>query len=211
MQAINHAVNHWGVNIISMSFHLSGEPEDVKAAISNASQRGVLFFAAAGNNLQYKQPSIAFPAILHSVFCINSHNDNTKDSDFTPHPRNHSPNFMVIGQSLEGPDGNNGTKYMSGTSCATPIAAAFAAMVLDYIREHLGHCPLDDQEKLDLLKEANVMKWVFFHCMVEGGTQKLGEYNVVKPGLLFREGWRPEKIFSQIIAGIERRTELQLQ
>lgn len=210
MQAINHAVDVWKVDIISMSFHLAGEPANVKAAISHGSGNGVLFFAAAGNNLHYKPGSIAFPALLHSVFCINSHNDNTKGSDFTPHARNHSPNFMAIGQNLEGPGENNTTKFMNGTSCATPIAAAFAAMVIDYTREHEKHCPPEIKTQLELLKEDNAMKYVFFDCMVDKNIGKLGKYNVLKPRLLFREDWGPEIIFPRIIAGIERRSELFL-
>jgi len=93
LQAINHAAKIWGVDIISMSFHLYGEPPDVRKTIITASERGVLFFAAAGNSLHAEDNSLAFPATLDNVICINAHDDSSRRTKFTPLERTHRPTW----------------------------------------------------------------------------------------------------------------------
>lgn len=98
---------------------------------------------------------------------------------------------------------------MSGTSCATPIAAAYAAMVLDFVKS-VKLSDVDDAARDELvrkLKRVKTMKHIFWSQMVERrGT--LGKFNVVKPGLLFaakRDG-KPSsdsEVFSKLKNGID--------
>jgi len=72
---------------------------------------------------------------------------------------------------------------MSGISCAAPIAAAYAAMILGFVERLNGDAKLTETKQKSFSKEENmfkniyVMKSVFCTCMVEHNklTRKLGE------------------------------------
>ncbi|KAF8851524.1 hypothetical protein BDZ45DRAFT_660408 [Acephala macrosclerotiorum] len=193
-KAIRYAVDEWKVDIISMSFNLHGSTRLVKDAIDCAKSQGVLMFAAACNDLHMKEESIGFPAReVASVFCVNSHNGNRKPSDFTPVNLSERANFAVLGEGLEGPGKASTSQFMNGTSCATPIAAAFAATVLDFSIQLSSKVNTKvwerSMEKVwvdgkNELKDSWLMKKVFFHLMVE--DPKRGQYNAIKPWMLFR-------------------------
>ncbi|OTA64055.1 subtilisin-like protein [Hypoxylon sp. EC38] len=192
-EATKYAVNTWDVDIISMSFHLSQESQSVKDAISEYANRGVLFFAAAGNSFHGEKSSVAFPGTFRDVICIYSHDENYRASSFAPVQRNWGANFAVIGEGLLGPGGEDSKKHMNGTSCSTSIAAAFAASVLHFSRiyeDELTRLNFNESDKMKLkrLKEHRVMKKVFFDLMVEPGTKAVGKHNIVNPTHLFTIG-----------------------
>jgi len=133
MQAITHAVDEWRVDIINMSFSLEREPAIVERAIGHAASKRVLMFAAASNNKFNREVPIGFPACLGDrVICINAHGGSNSPCEFSPSPEQGRANFALPGQGIPVTLPGGTVDVVQGTSCATPIAAGIAALVLDF-------------------------------------------------------------------------------
>ncbi|KAH7378165.1 hypothetical protein BKA64DRAFT_251663 [Cadophora sp. MPI-SDFR-AT-0126] len=151
---------NWNVDIITMSFGFYGISPVVRAAIRQALAKPVLIFAAASNNGTRR--AIAFPASMTGVFCINSATGDGGRSSFNPEPKA-DKNFSIIGENIV----SSWTTYqnakpqrsMSGTSVATPMAAAVAALVLEYVLQNDPESTLLKQ--LDEFKEYDGMSKIF--------------------------------------------------
>ncbi|EFX03022.1 peptidase s8 and s53 subtilisin kexin sedolisin [Grosmannia clavigera kw1407] len=101
--AISHAVDEWGVDIISMSF---GWPSSnfeghsvLEAAIDKAYGKKVLMFAAASNS--GGRLGRAYPASSTHVICVHSTNTNGTRSDFSPTAAPNAISIATIGESVE--------------------------------------------------------------------------------------------------------------
>lgn len=106
----------------------------------------MLVFAAASNDGY--NAGLAYPAWNSRVFCIYSLNEYGLPSCFNPSPDEQSgcgggvDGLSIVGEHVRGawpsqlsPGGvNHHTRTMSGTSFATPVAAALAACVLGFAR-----------------------------------------------------------------------------
>jgi subtilisin family serine protease len=150
LQAIDHAVKKWEVNIISMSFGFSFKSgrrhEKMHTAISNASDNNVVMFTAASNNGNRDETPIAYPARDLRIICINASDGDGNKMFFNPPPDDEGNNFSVIGRGFPStwpaavpakgsydPEDRPGLwKYSSGTSVATPVAAALAAVIMQF-------------------------------------------------------------------------------
>jgi hypothetical protein len=138
--ALTHAIDSKGVDIISMSF---GWPEDndteLQDLILRAKSKRVLLFAATSNDGFRSRSGIAYPARSEDVIGIDAANEEGKPLGSNPRDTSPSIRFTAPGLSvlstypthLE----SSGQKRMSGSSCATPIAAATAACVLVFARQ----------------------------------------------------------------------------
>lgn len=140
-----------------MSFGLKAPDPDIKAQVLNAyakpDGKQVILCAAASNDGNRR--GVAFPANDIHVFCINASDGDGIPAPFTPLPRTDNVNFSILGVNVlstwptfANADPNSkqkkgvlvsgkleGTaKYMSGTSMATPFAAALIANVFAYGR-----------------------------------------------------------------------------
>lgn len=137
-----------------MSFGLKARSPDVEAQIINAYRKQVILCAAASNDGIRR--GVTFPANDMHVFCINASNGDGIPAPFTPPPRADNVNFSILGMNVlstwptfanANPNSKQkkgvllndkkleGTaKYMSGTSMATPVAAALIANVFAYGR-----------------------------------------------------------------------------
>lgn len=142
MQAIQYATDTWKVDIIVMSFGFEEEQQSIRDAIEHAAREGVLIFAAASNDGHNNAYGAAWPARAKEVICVHSGTVYGRPSEYTPGPRD-GQRIMVLGEYVKSawpeqiPDTSGGYKYMSGTSCAAPIAAGIAATVLYYSRSFL--------------------------------------------------------------------------
>lgn len=148
LQAIDHAVNVWHVDIISMSFGWPSSDFDgyneLQDAIDRAYHKQVLMFAAASNsggNL-----GRAYPASSSHVFCVHSTDTHGNRSGFSPTHEKDTVNFATVGESVQSAwptflcDDVPGQSYLvsrSGTSYATPILVGIVAFLLQYARLHL--------------------------------------------------------------------------
>ncbi|KAL6900066.1 hypothetical protein GGI43DRAFT_406221 [Trichoderma evansii] len=141
-RAIKWAHKDKHAHIISMSFGL-GITQNVETdrAIVAAKRDGITMFAAAANSGGNKPR--AYPSNRGSpVICVHASDGLGNDGGISPDPLPDEPNFSTLGISIaskwKGDD-----VFKSGTSFATPIAAALAADVLEFARYR---CDLDEFE-----------------------------------------------------------------
>ena len=135
------------------------EAESILQAIRYAYRKDVTLFAAASNDVHNRTDGVAWPARAAEVICVHA-----ADGDGIP---KHTPGaadgqrVMVLGicvgsswpervhtrksEQAAGLHVRKDFKYMSGTSCAAPIAAGIAAIVLDYAQHLLKQ---DDWKRL---------------------------------------------------------------
>lgn len=124
-----------------MSFGFGNRNDMLYDEIKYAASKDVLIFAAASNDGKNRPDGVAWPAKETSVICVHSGDGLGNSSSFTPSPKDNM-RIMVLGEcvpsawppKLKSP---GDLKYMSGTSCAAPIAGGIAAVILDYSRGFL--------------------------------------------------------------------------
>ncbi|KAF3910745.1 Subtilisin [Orbilia brochopaga] len=153
VERIANAINHFSepgedhVDILSLSFGFPKYDDVLKPindAIRNARSNGVIIFAAAGN--EGGNASVFWPASLHEtgdVIRINSSDGKGSPSSFNPDPEI-GRWICTLGQAVPScqadlrarPDGHPQVIYRSGSSFATPIAAAIAAIILG-VMDHI--------------------------------------------------------------------------
>jgi hypothetical protein len=118
------------VDIITMSFGLSGWDGEVFDAIERATKSTILFAAASNGGGNGRR---TFPATHSRVFCI--HASDGKGNDYggmNPSTEGYHDNWSTLGVAIKFHwDGQVMCK--SGTSYATPIAAAAVANAFDYL------------------------------------------------------------------------------
>jgi hypothetical protein len=154
---------------------------EIQDAVDYASSKKALVFAAASNNKANEENPIGYPArVKEYVVCINSSSGQDVRSSFSPHGQAGRENFSTVGESVEAAwplELNNGhnLKRQSGTSCATPIAAGIAALILEYSRQ-IGFPKIQHSQHL---KQLPGMKKVLFECMTARNTDRT--YNYLKP------------------------------
>lgn len=149
-------MDEWKVDIVVMSFGFGSKNEVVYDAIKYAAFNDVLMFAAASNDGKNRPDGVSWPAIESHVICIHSGDGYGNQSSFTPSPKENM-RIMVLGEcvrsawppNLDLPGDN---KDMSGTSCAAPIAAGVAAVILDYARGFLSRQEWESLHRIDSMR-----------------------------------------------------------
>ena len=126
IRAINYAVHH-NANILNMSFSFALPSNALKMTLNNATLRGVIAVAAAGNN---GQQTLVYPAAYNNVMGVASTSNNDTLSTFS----NYGPNLVWVGAPGEGvvtlyPYGTYAATW--GTSFSTPFVAGGAALLLN--------------------------------------------------------------------------------
>ncbi|KAF4631184.1 hypothetical protein G7Y89_g6948 [Cudoniella acicularis] len=138
-EAIKYAIDVWHVDIITISFGYWIEDNMIEEIILKARASKVLVFAAASNEGVSRPESIAFPARLSTVMCVNSANGDGTSSSFNPKASDDCWKFSALGEAVKSawpPEiGEGEEKRQSGTSVATPIAATTAALILEFARQ----------------------------------------------------------------------------
>lgn len=196
-KAINWAVEQ-EVDLINMSFGFLYPQRIVKEAIKNAQAKGILVFAAMSNDGNNSPGGPAWPARDPSlVIGVHSCREGgRKTSDFTPPHVPHSHNFMVVGENVvtHWPLAKGGGfRLDDGTSFATPVATAIAALLLAFVWQ--GMCKKEREAaktfiNLDELHQIDGMRKVLSHISNEGENEK---FSYIHPAL-FWKGFNPTGI-----------------
>jgi subtilisin family serine protease len=142
-KAIDWAIQR-KVHIISISWGIKDDIPTISTALNEALNAGILIFASASNSgANYP---ITFPARLHGIFCIGSSDGLGAPSTFNPLSKDEK--YSVLGEAVSGAcpkhlsdkrgyNSKEQTVRQDGTSTATPIAAAIAALFIDYSRQFM--------------------------------------------------------------------------
>ncbi|RSL95714.1 hypothetical protein CDV31_013772 [Fusarium ambrosium] len=152
-EAIDLATNEWKVDMIIMCFGFEEPIPLIRKAIDKASkaEKPPLFFAATSNDGAHK--SMAWPAREMSVIGISSTTSDGSVSTFNPSENKAHSILYAFGEGVPvkvadpGNPDDHITEYVSGTSYATPVAAALAANLLGCTRMLVETCPLEDRAK----------------------------------------------------------------
>jgi hypothetical protein len=130
-EGIYHAVNA-GANVINLSLGSTGDSPILRELIRTATQQGVVFFSAAGN-----QPvtTPTYPAAYPEVIAVTAGDRNGQIANYAN--RGSFVDLMTPGTSIVP---FNGQSYLvNGTSTATAYASGIAAGLADVN----GRCPPD--------------------------------------------------------------------
>ena len=188
-----------------MSFGFPQAVPEIAKAIEHARRENVLMFAAAsncgGNNPR------SWPARLDEVMCIYATNGHGNKYNKNPTAARNQNNFAVLGSSVNAlwPPNSQGSDHWvrkSGTSTASPIAAAIAGIVISALRRseegYLDELRLAkaarerEQEtyrrKMQGLGRARSMASVF--RLMVGDEGERDTYQYVAPWRLFHTSYR---------------------
>lgn len=134
MQALKWAGERADIINLSFSLGLQAHPE-VEPVIKDLISRQKLIFAAASN--EGPLGARMWPANRHGVFAIHATNDSGDyNTTLNPGIKSHGDNFAVFGSQVQSYwDGKH--RSITGTSFASPVAAAIAANVLEIARRTL--------------------------------------------------------------------------
>jgi hypothetical protein len=134
-----------GMDIVSMSFGWPSHKDDeLHKAIERVKAKKLLLFAATSNDSGRAGASMAYPASADEVIGIDAADGFGNPSKFNP-PEGGDFRFAALGEAVRSAypvhrgvmrgEQTPGWRRMSGTSCATPIAAGIAGLVLEFARQ----------------------------------------------------------------------------
>ncbi|KLU90407.1 hypothetical protein MAPG_10261 [Magnaporthiopsis poae ATCC 64411] len=177
----------WDVDIITMSFGFQKQIEPVEAALRKALNRGKIIFAAASNSGARRE--IAFPAWVDGVLCVNSATGDGIPSTFNPLAQARK-NLAILGENVRSawissqqptPEPKHKeTRSMSGTSMATPIAAAVVSLLLEVaINPGLPEARHIFEHYLPKIRKSEGVRTI-----LEKASHERGGYMVINPKFL---------------------------
>ncbi|KAI0441645.1 peptidase S8/S53 domain-containing protein [Xylaria telfairii] len=191
-KAIEWAIRH-KVHLVNMSFGYKDWNAEIDKALKKARELDIVVFAAASNFGNHNQ--VAWPARdRERAICVHSSIDlGTICSTFTPKAYPRTTNFMVVGESVcsHWPvSKGGGFRMMSGTSTATPVATAVAALLLAFTRQNAVDKTKKDKVE-DEIGPVRLEELQNMRSLLEHVCEKVGEYYWIHPELLWR-GYKSE-------------------
>ncbi|MCB0385711.1 MAG: S8 family serine peptidase, partial [Bdellovibrionales bacterium] len=127
--AIDYAISK-GVKIMSNSWGSSQGSQSLHDAVKRASDAGILFVAAAGNDSQNNDRFGSYPANYNEINMISvaATDENDNMASFSSYGAN-SVHVGAPGVNILSTVNNNSYANLSGTSMATPLVAGLAALL----------------------------------------------------------------------------------
>lgn len=179
--AIEHAVKNWEVDIISMSFGFPSVIFKMDQALKLAAMNDVLLFAAASNDGANEDITRAWPARDDSkVFCIHATDSMGNSWKGNPPKEFATHNFATLGENVLTTGKQDKMVGKTGTSMATPIAAATAALLIDFSR--LPKMKGKKFDHIDSVATFQGMKRLLLATSPKTGD---GNFRYIKPWHLF--------------------------
>ncbi len=172
--SIDKAVDEWDVDIITMSFGFRRLQEDMARAIKNAANREILMFAAA-SNVGFGDGIPRYPARGDRVFCIFSCDGYGESSKYNPTSRSRDFDFCALGEDV--PISGQSSKRVSGTSVAAPIAAATAALILEFSRLPL----IANQHEIERKQRLKEQRIAAMRQILEDMSDERQNRRVIRP------------------------------
>jgi hypothetical protein len=211
LQAIRYAVEVWHVDILSMSFGYESMVEVIDDALKFAGDHKVLLIAAASNVGSNTAYSRRWPSERDNVISVRAAEGRGFEWEGNPPPDSYDYNFSTLGVmvpvwSVPNDKDQSEQIYRTGTSIATPIAAAIAASVLEFVRTTEGRyvesCAPPEKRNRQRrlaratreLSQARGMCKVFLMM-----AEKTGRFDYVQPANLLGRYMTPEKLLEQIL------------
>jgi subtilisin family serine protease len=181
--AITHAVNTWQVDIISMSFGFPSWISHISDALTTAAANNVVMFASASNEGGNTTIPKAWPARDDRVFCIHATDSAGNSYKYNPPRTFEYANFATLGENVLSAWRRKETQAKSGTSIATPIAAATAALFIDFSRLP----KLRNQQPIRHLPQVASFQGI--KALLLASSLKTGEQNFryIKPWHIFEK------------------------
>lgn len=199
------------IDIISISLGFNQKTKtllSIQEALLSAYAHKIIIFAAASNS-GATVTKLAYPANQNEVIWIGSSDGLGVTSGFTPSHTvsNTYYKFTALGEGVNSfwPTGLTGEncQVRSGTSYATPIAAAIAAAVIDFIRFKLIGAAQGstDSTSLQALRTKKMMEKVLKLMTIE---TKDG-YHFLQPSSLFHDynASQSKKVLRTIVTCLE--------
>ena len=125
-QAIQDAVDVYGVDIINVSLGIKKDVEKVKQAVAYAESQGVLVVSAVGND--GADSAKYYPAAYETVLAVGSHDKAGNISDFSQ--QNGTADLLAPGEDIWMASRNGAVYGAKGTSYAASYVSAVAALLL---------------------------------------------------------------------------------
>jgi len=180
-----------------MSFGFPTWKSRISDAIKEASSgsKNILLFAAASNNGRHFEPS--YPARDGNVICIYATDGYGNRSNVNPQSFKNRNRFATLGRAVKLLDAGTkaGVTRGSGTSYATPIAAAIAANIIELaIRTKMDHV------YVERLKNRQDMEKVFSLMVSKDDTNELDCLNLKT---LFHKHMRDTSIHDVIMKTLD--------
>ncbi|UPK95908.1 hypothetical protein LCI18_006843 [Fusarium solani-melongenae] len=169
VQAIRWA-RSFDVHIINMSFSIP-PTSAVRKIIKEAEKAGVIMFVAASNN--GANTGRSFPATLPTVLCIHATDGKGNKGDMNPEPEDNRENLSTLGVAV--PSVWEKSVYLSGTSYATPVAAAMAAVILCFIEAAVAANKMPEEIKEEAFDREGMKSILMSMAVLRDG------YNCIFP------------------------------
>jgi len=166
----------------------------LEKTVRNLLHEGKLIFAAASNS--GGNGSRPWPAKQPGVFCIHaSREDGSVDVGMNPLPSGSLENFATLGCEIESYwDGKY--RSISGTSFATPMAAAMAANIMEFVRWHFPPNKVEDFAKYGYY---GIMRNLFLNHMTM--SNKPSVYHYLMP---WKEGlWDGQTSVEEVVSRLK--------
>ncbi|KAK4040989.1 hypothetical protein C8A01DRAFT_35046 [Parachaetomium inaequale] len=200
-EAIHVASEEWDVDLIAVPFGLPRGFRKIREEIDKAIYRRKIVFAAASDNGAHT--GRAYPASQDGVICVHSADGFGNASPFNPTALHAAENFCFVGESLEAawpsstPNDLGGTRRMTGTAFATPVAVAVAALMIGFVSDNM---PEHVNWDIPLRSPAGIR--AIFRALSE---QRNGQYDLVNPVRAFGGGTKAEqeKVLMDIRASLD--------
>ncbi|KAI0836730.1 ankyrin [Hypoxylon sp. FL0890] len=187
-KAIDWAIgNH--VDLINLSFGYDSAPEEVEEALNRASQNKVIVFAAMSNGGSLE--GARWPA-RNEIYAIGVHScdENGTRSGFTPLPAPNADNFMTTGENIvtHWPRAKGGPfRLDDGTSFATPVAVAMAALILAFVEQKICKIQRAKAEKLVRVEKLHDNYWMSALLKSISSLEANSGYHTMRPELLWKD------------------------